>query len=364
MKNKLYDRISNYNILNKTNGLRTHVEYALSKTIQIFAYENLPLTMPKRNLEMMAQQDGFTIVTEVNNNLYAFNAGLGGKPDAYDEPTIATISNPALNYSASLRIGIDCVLMRNDDYNMGLLPLLMKYGTLLVEGDITIRNMFILYRALLNFIANDSNGYESARSYIKSLVDGDISVIHTSDWEGDVKTQEGSHKSGLMTDMIEMYQYVKGLMYADLGININDNRKRAYVNEMELSGNQPEMLPFIDNMLACRRRAVDEINAMYGTNIKVDLSSAWKQNRILFSGGFKNEKQESDGQTEGSVRNGGSEDPSEESENTSRTEPEEGTEKEVITEEETEVSEDPEINIEARKAINGEDVEIDEISED
>lgn len=364
MKNKLYDRISNYNILDKMNGLRTHVEYALSKTMQIFAYKKLPPTMPKREIEKMVQLDGFTIVTEVNNNLYGFKAGLGGEPDVYDEPTVANIANPALNYSASLKIGIDCVLMRNDDYNMGLLPILMKYGTLLVEGDITIRNMFILYRGLLNFVANDNNGYESARSYVKSLVDGDISVIHTSEWEGDVKTQEGSHKSGLMTDVIEMYQYVKGLMYADLGININDNRKRAYVNEMELSGNQPEMLPFIENMLACRRKAVDEINAMYGTNIEVDLSSAWRQNGILFLGGFKNEKQESDDQTEGSVRNGGSEDPGEESENTSRTDPEKNIEEEVITEEETGVSEDPEINIEAQKAINGEDVEIDEISED
>lgn len=364
MKNKLYDRISNYNILDKTNSLTTHVRYMLCKTMQIFAYENLPPTIPKRELEMMVQQNGFAVATKVNDNLYVFNAGLGGEPDAYDEPTVATIANPALNYSASLRIGIDCVLIRNDDYNMGLLPLMMKYGTLLVEGEITIRNMFILYRGLLNFIANDNNGYESARSYVKSLVDGDISVIHTSEWEGDVKTQEGSHKSGLMTDIIEMYQYVKGLMYADLGININDNRKRAYVNEMELSGDQPEMLPFVENMLICRRRAIDEINAMYGTNIKVDLSSAWKAEKNIILGGFKNEKQESDEQTEGSVRNGGSEDPSEESENTSRTEPEEGTEEEVNTEEETGVSEDPEINIEAQKAINGEDVEIDEISED
>ena len=364
MKNQLCDRISNYHILDKMNRLKTHVEYMISKTMQIFAYENLPPTIPKRELEMLLQQNGFAVITKVNDNLYAFNAGLGGEPDTYYEPTVATIANPAPNYSASLQIGIDCVLMRNDDYNMGLLPLMMKYGTLLVEGDITIRNMMILYRALLNFIANDNNGYESARSYVKSLVDGDISVIHTSEWEGDVKTQEGSHKSGLMTDMIEMYQYVKGLMYADLGININDNRKRAYVNEMELSGDQPEMLPYVDNMLICRRRAIDEINAMYGTDIKVDLSSAWKAEQNIILGGFKNEKQESDDQTEGSVRNGGSEDPSEESENTSRTEPEEGAEEEVNTEEETGVSEDPEINIEAQKAINGEDVEIDEISED
>jgi hypothetical protein len=38
--------------------------------------------------------------------------------------------------------------------------------------------------------------------------------------------------------------------------------------------------PLIDDMLARRKEALDEVNAMFGTNITVEFNSAWETNEI------------------------------------------------------------------------------------
>jgi hypothetical protein len=52
--------------------------------------------------------------------------------------------------------------------------------------------------------------------------------------------------------------------------------KRERLTENEVLLNVDEILPFVDNMLQCRRAAVDAINEKYGTDITVDLNTAWK----------------------------------------------------------------------------------------
>jgi hypothetical protein len=36
----------------------------------------------------------------------------------------------------------------------------------------------------------------------------------------------------------------------------------------------------VDDMLECRQAGIDEVNKMFGTNISVELSSAWSDNQF------------------------------------------------------------------------------------
>src|SRR5699024_9814170 len=101
--------------------------YMLAKTSNMFRWVGLPETIPSRELEKLLQR-----------SVYAFNGGLGGEPDAYGNPTKITISNPFLNFNETLDIETDGVLIRNDDYLIGVLPLLEKYHRLLAENDINL----------------------------------------------------------------------------------------------------------------------------------------------------------------------------------------------------------------------------------
>ena len=52
-------------------------------TTQIFKYNNLPETIPSRDLELITQSHGFSVFTKVNNEFYIFFGGLGGVPNEY-----------------------------------------------------------------------------------------------------------------------------------------------------------------------------------------------------------------------------------------------------------------------------------------
>ena len=41
--------------------------------------------------------------------------------------------------------------------------------------------------------------------------------------------------------------------------------------------NQDALLPFINQMLECRKMACDEMNKLFGLDVSVELSSSWKR---------------------------------------------------------------------------------------
>ena len=121
---------NNYNFCGskfKDELLTSQINYLLAKTNQIFEYENLPDTIPKRELELALQTQGYVSIQKINNQLYALTGGLGGVPNEYNEPTQIIITNPYLKYNKTLTINKDCVIIKNDAMRQGLLPLFKKY---------------------------------------------------------------------------------------------------------------------------------------------------------------------------------------------------------------------------------------------
>ena len=85
-----------YDYLDKEKNVNYAIMQFLNKTLSMFQYDNLPETIPSEELEKLLQIHGYAIIAKVNDELYAFSGGLGGEPDVYYRPTIATVTNPAL----------------------------------------------------------------------------------------------------------------------------------------------------------------------------------------------------------------------------------------------------------------------------
>ena len=111
----------------KDRNTRNQVMYMLDRSLLMFEYHGLPESIPAIELERLLQSNGFAGVTEVQGELYAFYGGLGGEQDVYGRPTTMVISNPALDYNATLTIDEDVILMRNDSMMLGLIPPFAKY---------------------------------------------------------------------------------------------------------------------------------------------------------------------------------------------------------------------------------------------
>ena len=67
-------------------------------------------------------------------------------------------------------------------------------------------------------------------------------------------------------------------MWHELGLNANYNMKRESISANESQLNKDALFPLIENMLNEQRAGWDAVNAKYGTDIHVELSSAWKDN--------------------------------------------------------------------------------------
>lgn len=250
--------------------------YMLAKTVSMFEWENLPDTIPYKELEKLLQVNGFAFITKVNGELYAFNGGLGGLPDVYGSPTEIVISNPALKFNETLNIEKDGVLILNDDMQLGLIPLLNRYNTFLVENDINMMMYGYNSRTQKLISASDDKTKTSAEIAVKKSIDGDIAVVGESAIFEGIKVHSGSNNSGVsITNLTEFHQYIKGSLYNEIGLSANFNMKRERLTSGEVEVGEDANFPYVFNMLKCRIKAVEDINEMYSLNINVDFGSVW-----------------------------------------------------------------------------------------
>lgn len=267
---------SNYVYTDKDKNITDYIRYMLVRSTAMFQYHNLPETISKQNIELMLQTNGFCAFAKVDENLYIFNGGLGGVPNAYNEPTEINISNPALKFNKTLTIDVDCVIMQNDTLSIGLLPIYGRYCTMLAENDVTMILATVNKRIQNLISANDDNTAESAKQFLKQVFEGKLGIITETKLFESLKLQNGNNSNVVsMQELWEFQQFTKASMYNEIGLNANTNMKRERLVKTEVSVNEEYLYPLVDIMLECRREALEKVNAMFGTDIKVEFNSSW-----------------------------------------------------------------------------------------
>lgn len=264
---------------NKSALTRSYVFTLLRRLQQLFKWNNLPETIPQKDLEIMLQAGGYATFKDVDGKLYAFYSGLGGKPNVYYLPTISIVANPALSYSASLEIDKDCVVMLNDSLYEGLMPLISKYAELLAECDISMRIAAVNSR-IPSFVQADNDvTRESAKKFISDMTEGaENGIIASSKFFEGIKTFNFNENTDNIRNLIELRQYLFGSLFNELGLEAQFNMKREALNSSETSVNKDILKPMIDDMLEQRRIGAEKINKMFGTNITVEFNSVWEEN--------------------------------------------------------------------------------------
>ena len=265
----------------KTKVFENYCKYTFTRTQSMFTYEGLPDTIPVQWLESYLQRNGSCCIAEHEGKLYALLGNAGGELDEYYQPTIYTVTNPALNLSKTYKIGEDCVYCRNDYDAVGLVPLVSRYCGLMTENLLTVRISDINMRMMNLLSAPDDNTLQSTKQYLKDLEEGKLGVVGETPFFDGLKLQSrGAGNGDYMIQFIELQQYLKGSMYNELGINANFNMKREALSGQEVALNDDALMPLIDDMLKQRRAMCDELNEMFGLNVSVDYGSTWHSNVV------------------------------------------------------------------------------------
>ena len=266
---KYKDKQNNINLLN---------DYMLIKTLSMFDYTGLPDTLNPIELEKMLQQNGYAFITKHENKLYSFIGGLGGLPDVYGNPTEIIINNPALKLNKTLSILDDGVLILNDDFKLGLLPLYNKFHTLMIENEITMYVSSFNTRLPMLISAGDDSTKESAESLLEKVERGELGVIGENRIFEGIKSQSTMRDGGInLTQLIELNQYMKATLYNEVGLKANFNMKRERLNSSEVDMNEDNIYPLIDNMFSNRISGIEKINSKYGLNVDIKFHSSWNR---------------------------------------------------------------------------------------
>ena len=266
-------------IEDKDKMMRDYIAYFLNRLCSMFKYDNLPDTIPAKYIDLYTMYSGCCLFYKHNDNYYVSYGGLSGYPDVYYQPTQFTVANPALKLSKTFNIDVDSVLIRNDALMVGVMPLLKRYCSLMVENVISMRMEIINTRIPFILGASDDATLESANLFMKKIVKGELSVIGESKFLEDLKVlNTKTAQSSNLTNLIEEQQYLKASLYNELGLNANYNMKRESINSNESQLNDDMLTPLIDDMLHEREIAIDKINELFGLDIKVSFNSAWQEN--------------------------------------------------------------------------------------
>ena len=319
MKNGIYTRFQRYT-KDKDRATAFVIDTMLQKTLSMFHYTNLPPTIPQNELENILQRFGFAIIAEVDGNLYALRGGLGGEQNAYYKPTIATVANPYLKLTKDFVIenNKDAVLFKNDYLCSGLVPVIGKFAVPLVDVSISLNTAAVLSRLQLVLSTSDDQTRKSAEMYVEKLLNGDFSVITENAFLSGVKVQNVDYPL-IIKDLIELNQYYKSNLLAEIGLNSQFNMKRERLTENEVLLNNDDLMPFVENMLFERQTAVKAINEKYGTNITVDLKSVWKATKETTDKAITTENTDLENEKEQNETNENSDEPIETNETENET---------------------------------------------
>ena len=283
---------------NKQMLIDSYFKYMMIKTLKMFKWNNLPKTIPERELELILQLCRFAIFTKAptddGEKLFVFYGGLGGMPNEYYQPTQAIVTNPYLKFFDVLKLDDyikndgKAVVGWNDGMHIGLFSLHNRYASLLAETDLTLKYQLVNMRFNNVLTADDDTTKESLETMYKKVEDGTgFGIVVTKKFMEEtnvdkIELRSQSHQMQLK-DTIETKQYLMGSWLNELGLNANYNMKREAINESEADLNEDSLLPMIDDMLQQRKLICDALNEKFADlldgEVSVELSSSWQKIR-------------------------------------------------------------------------------------
>lgn len=270
-----------YDMMNDTtdvfSGYIYYKNFLFEKLIKIFNYENLPPTIPQEALEDYILHFGFAGIA--NNEKYGLVAvpctkyGVGLYPRY--EP-LAQYCTPLMQ-DRDLVVGRDIVIFKNNTYQLSCIPLVERYARQLADADSSIT--IALENARINVIPSfdDEEGAESYKAYMIANRLGQVDAVADTSFiqKGNFTDYQKNNQSTLSLSLVETRNEILRSFLLEIGITVaSDKKERMVVDEVNVNS---QLLMFnLHDMLDNRKQAVADVNAIFGTNISVDLSEEYK----------------------------------------------------------------------------------------
>lgn len=250
----------------------------------MFTFKNLPEHIKPHWVNYYTFVHGKSYTFKLSDGLHQFYGANGGQLDENFYPKTVIITNPylpELNGHHEFKLGDEAVVLHNDDYDLGVMPIIEKYAALLTENELTLKVLLTVSKRANALITGvGSSGKSNADLFINHLIDGDYASIEDKPDSLGIKVNPlVSSNVSPLTEFIELEQYLSSRLWNELGVNANFNMKRESIDSNESDLNTHSLFPFVDVMFKCRKEWADAVNEKWGTDISVELNSSWLDER-------------------------------------------------------------------------------------
>jgi hypothetical protein len=295
-----------YDVADVLYGVNYWFNKLLNIMLQIFEYEGLPSSIPKRELEIPLLLDGYVGV--FNNKKYGLVASRIEPygQDKYYNPIAYTYAQPELG-GGNIKIGIEGVIIYNSelqhnayefDTDGGAYTFLKRYARMLADIESTISNYMVDIRDTEYAVAKNDAIKQSLEAYFLNKQAGKRTVITDdlimSAFESIQRPQRSS--ADRINDLLIAKDKILEQFFRDIGVKFY-NPKKAQVTEDEIEADTQLLVISTDDMLEERKAGVERINDLFGTSITVKLNEKFDAEK--YKGGM------ADGQNKNTAYNTG-----------------------------------------------------------
>lgn len=258
----------------------TYFSILWNTLLDMFTYENLPDTIPKRFLESILHANGEVFVSRINGKLIASGGTLAGDVDEYGLGTDCIAVCPTGETQG--KRGIDIAYGINNDTAT---PDMLTYwiAHLLGETDKSIKCNVIFSRLLkVPKVANEKDK-AMFEDLLKKVLDGEPQAFASTsalDLELGAGTETFEltdvNKIDRLPYLTQFFEDCLKRFYCFYGQPMQNQNKRAQSISDEIHGQDSVSFIIPMQMLNCRIALCDEINRIFGTDITVKFSPLWE----------------------------------------------------------------------------------------
>ena len=271
----------------------------------MFKYEELPDSIPEEFIERFHILNGDIAVWKLDDpNAFRYKdelivscCGYANKPDAYGigEHVIATtLSGYVKN---DLVDGENCVVIHNNSIYTSDMSIICYFTDMLTEMFTSLKTNIIYSRLKPIFKVSDDKEAAAVKEAFTKIKDDSEPIQITSNnvlAEALAEAGAGNAETIKVLDITDVknadkLQYIVKCIddafrwfFAMIGQAIQGNGKLAQQSVEEVQGATSMSFILPNDRLKMRRKGWEKVNALFGTNVSVDFSDAWKTESIKY----------------------------------------------------------------------------------
>lgn len=286
---RLKDTIeSMYDVADVKTGFDYWFFKLLNFCLTIFEYDNLPESLPKREIELNLLLTGHAVIFTDKADIVTACTTLYNF-DRYYNPTQAVFAQPRMT-SKTLYLDNsieahkqNAVVIYNNDIkdnifyipaDGGLLTFISRYARRLADLE-SSENIYAVNSRLTSFPVGSTDGViANIKKFFNSLVLGKREVIVDDAIINSFRNVDivRSNIKDSVNDIIIARDKVLEQFFRDIGVKMFADNKKAQLTNDEVNSDNQLLLISLESMLKSRREGIDAVNEFYGLNIEVRIS--------------------------------------------------------------------------------------------